>query len=438
MMGTLIIVNSETMHSELKEAYRRWSYSLRRMLRAAHRHSEHAPVRLQMLSLIGLIGHPLCFLLWHRLWPQEYDSAPLRLVAMLQSAVCLFAGRFSQRWLNIMLLLLLSYQLSFFFTFMFLMNHAAPVSAETLLVTLVAVFHFEMSLALTAYLIGTAAACISVAMLGGAEQLTASGVLQQLPIHAFAILVLSAVRISRNALEQEKLSGLESGLASVSHELRTPLISVDANVRGLLRTLSGTTAIGLEERLYRAEALTRIQFEVRHMNHMIDMFLLSAKAVNRNMGPREMVSMEDAIDSMLRRYPFTSATQQRAITVEVKRDFAFAGQSELSVVILLNLLRNAFKAIHRAGKGRVRLVVDGAHDAPRLLFIDTACGVSQRHLPKIFRRFYSFPAHQGTGIGLALCREIMQAWGASIRCVSREHAYAIFILEFPTSSNVIR
>jgi two-component system CAI-1 autoinducer sensor kinase/phosphatase CqsS len=108
------------------------------------------------------------------------------------------------------------------------------------------------------------------------------------------------------------------------------------------------------------------------------------------------------------------------------------------VVILLNLLRNAFKAIHRAGKGRVRLVVDGTHAAPRLLFIDTACGVSQHHLPKIFRRFYSFPAHQGSGIGLALCREIMQAWGASIRCVSREHAYAIFILEFPTASNVIR
>ena len=437
MMGTLIIVNSQTMHSELKEAWRRWSYSLRRTLWTAYKRSEHATVRLQMVSLVGLAGHPLCFLLWHRLWPQEYDSAILRLVAMLLSGICLFAGRFSHRWQNFMLLLLLSYQLSFFFTFMFLMNHAAPVSAETLLVTLLALFHFEMPLALVAYLIGTTAACASVALLGFGDQLTSPAVLQQLPIHAFAIFALSAVKLSRNALEQEKLSGLESGLASVSHELRTPLISVDANVRGLLRALSGSS-VGFEERLYRAEALTRIQFEVRHMNHMIDMFLLSAKAVNRNLGPREMVSMEDAIESMLRRYPFTSAAQQGAVTVEVKRDFAFAGQSELSVVILLNLLRNAFKAIHRAGKGRVRLVVDGAHDAPRLLFIDTACGVAQHHLPKIFRRFYSFPSHQGTGIGLALCREIMQAWGASIRCVSREHAYAIFILEFPSSSNVIR
>ena len=437
MMGTLIIVNSKTMLSELKEASRRWSYSLRRALRRAFKQSEHATVRLQMVSLVGLIGHPLCFLLWHRLWPQEYDSATLRVLAMLQSCICLFAGRFSRRWQNFMLLLLLSYQLSFFFTFMFLMNHAAPVSAETLLITLLALFHFEMPLALTAYLIGTAAAGAGVALLGFADQLTASSVLQQLPIHAFAILALSAVKLSRNALEQEKLSGLESGLASVSHELRTPLISVEANVRGLIRALS-TQNLHVDERLHRSDALARIQFEVRHMNHMIDMFLLSANAVNRNMRPREMISMEDAIETMLRRYPFASAAQQGAVTVQVKRDFDFAGQSELSVVILLNLLRNAFKAIHRAGKGRVRLVVDGAQAAPRLLFIDTACGISQHHLPKIFRRFYSYPPHQGTGIGLALCREIMQAWGANIRCVSRENAYAIFVLEFPAAPNIIR
>jgi two-component system CAI-1 autoinducer sensor kinase/phosphatase CqsS len=49
----------------------------------------------------------------------------------------------------------------------------------------------------------------------------------------------------------------------------------------------------------------------------------------------------------------------------------------------------------------------------------------------IFRRFYSHPPHNGAGIGLALCREIMDAWRADIRCVSRENAYAIFILEFP-------
>jgi hypothetical protein len=112
-------------------------------------------------------------------------------------------------------------------------------------------------------------------------------------------------------------------------------------------------------------------------------------------------------------------------------DFQFAGQSELAVVVLLNLLRNALRAMQRAGKGRVR-IIDGAHPPPRLLFIDTGCGIAASHLPLIFRRFYSYPAHNGSGIGLALCQEIMQAWDARIRCVSRESAYAIFVLEFPS------
>lgn len=425
------------MTKQFKDRLQHRGHALRRVLRLAYSQTDHATMRLTSLSVISLVGHPLCFLLWHRLWPQEYDSASLRLVALAQAGIGLFAWRFSRRWQNLLLLMMLGYQLSFFFTFMFLMNHAAPVAAETLLITLIALFHFEMPMALAAYLIGTAGACLAAALLGDPANLIRPEVLQQLPIHAFAIFVLSAVRISRNALEQEKLAGLESGLASVSHELRTPLVSVEANVRGLQRAMT-TQDLHLEERLSRADALARIQYEVRHMNHMIDMFLLSANAVGRSMAPREMVSMEDAIDSMLRRYPFASAAQQDAVKVEVRRDFAFAGQSELSVVILLNLLRNAFKAIQRAGKGRVRIVVDGRRTVPRLLFIDTACGVAQRHLPCIFRRFYSYPPHQGSGIGLALCREIMQAWGASIRCVSRENAYAIFVLEFPPASHIIR
>ena len=171
------------------------------------------------------------------------------------------------------------------------------------------------------------------------------------------------------------------------------------------------------------------------MNHLIDLFLLSASAVRRKLDPFESVSMADAVDAVLRRYPFTCAMQSSAVAVEVRRNFRFAGQHELTVVILLNLLRNALKAIHRAGKGRVRIVVDGDRNAPRLLFIDTACGIAARRLPLIFQRFYAYPAHNGTGVGLALCRQIMRAWNAEIRCVSREHAYAIFVLEFPSGAS---
>ncbi|PHV08747.1 two-component sensor histidine kinase [Janthinobacterium sp. BJB412] len=423
------------MSQGLSERWKWFQQDLLQSLLHYHGREDHATARVLLLAAIGTVAMPLYYVVWHNFFPQDYESVPLRLVGIVLCSAGLFAERFSKPVLDLYLLVTLSYTFPFFFTFMFLMNHASGVWGESLLIGLVVLFHFDTGLACRAYLIGTALACAAAAALGEAAALLRPEVLQQLPIHLFTIAALSVAKVSREVLAQAKLAGLGAGLATVAHELRTPLTSVDANVRGLLRLAHDGAGAQREERLQTLDALTRIQFEVRHMNHMIDLFLLSATAVNRNLRPTETVSMAAVVESVLRRYPFAGAAQQRSVAVEVRADFAFAGQAELSVVILLNLLRNALKAIHRAGKGRVRIVVDGARATPRLLFIDTACGVAPSRLPLIFRRFYSYPAHNGTGIGLALCREIMQAWDASIRCVSREDAYAVFILEFPPQAS---
>ena len=400
--------------------------------RTPPRPPDHATTRVMALCLLGAIANPLCYLVWHRLWPENYESLALRVVAVALCLVSLGARRFSRRALKLYQIIVFSYALSFFFTFMCLMNHASPVSAEALLVSLIVLFHFDMDIAVLSYLIGTTLACAAVVVLGHAGLLLEQAVLRQLPLQGFVIAALSVTKVSRNALERERLAGLGAGLATVAHELRTPLISIEANVRGLMRMLAASP-VANDDRLARLDALNRIQFEARHMNHMVDLFLLSATAVNRNLRPTESVSMAVVVDAVLRRYPFAGGAQQHAVAVEVRRNFSYAGQEELSVVILLNLLRNALKAIQRAGKGRVRIVIDGARAVPRLLVIDTGCGVAPANLPLIFQRFFSHPPHHGTGIGLALCREIMEAWNARIHCVSREAAYAIFVLEFPPS-----
>jgi len=420
------------MSPPLLERWKRRQHGLLQSLLLYHGREDHATVRVLLLACIGTVGMPLYYVIWQNFFPQEYESLPLRMLGILLCAIGLFARQFSRQMLNLYLLVTLSYIFPFFFTFMFLMNRASGVWDESLLIGLVVLFHFDTGLALRAYAIGTALACAAAVALGAGEALFNREVLQQLPIHWFTIAVLSAAKISRQVLAQEKLAGMGAGLATVAHELRTPLTSVDANVRGLLRRISSPQQQNQDDRLSIIDALARIQFEVRHMNHMIDLFLLSATAVRQNLHPVETVSMEAVTEAVLRRYPFASQKQQKMVQLELRRNFQFAGQSELAVVVLLNLMRNALRAVQRAGKGRVRIVIDGGHTPPRLLFIDTGCGISPQQMSLIFRRFYSYPPHNGAGIGLALCQEIMQAWGASIRCVSRESAYAIFVLEFPS------
>ena len=395
--------------------------------RAPH---EHLAGRVAMLAAVGTVAMPLYYLLWQYFFPQAYENLTLRLTGVGICVAGLFARHFSARWLSRYLLFALSYILPFFFTFMFVMNHASAIWGESLLIGLVVLFHFETKLACRADLIGTSAACLAVILQGEGNFLLQREVLQQLPVHWFTIAALSVVKVGGKVLERERLAGLAAGLGSVAHELRTPLTSVEANVRGMRRLLPQLAA-ETDAMPPLQEALSRIQFEVRHMQHMIDLFLMSASAVNHNLEPRQVLSMLEMVNSVLKRYPFTGSKQRSSVTVDVRADFQFAGQDELCVVILLNLLRNALKAVQRAGKGRVRIIIDGARPVPRLLVIDTGCGIARNRLPLIFERFYSYPVHNGSGIGLALCRQIANAWQARIRCVSREHAYAIFILEFP-------
>ena len=401
-------------------------------MRQEQRHA-HFSTRYVLLAWCACIGQPLYYVMWSYLLPQAYENLALRLLGVLFCLPALLArGALKGPWLAPYLFGTATFVLPFQFGFLYLMNHGSAVWSESLMVAVIVLFHFELSWAVGSYAIGMLSAVLAFSFVGDAAFLLSPTVLEQVPIHAFTIFVVSIVRISRRLLVQEKLAGVAQGLAAVAHELRTPLASVDANARGMHRQL----VRGQHNAKASGDAIARIQFEVRHMNHMIDLFLLSASAVNTRLAPTEILSMRDAIESVLARYPFASQAQRDKVRVDVRHDFRFAGQQQLCVVVLLNLLRNALKAVQRAGKGHIRIRVDGDRARPRLLFIDSGCGIGPAQLPHIFKRFYSYPPGASSGIGLALCKDIIEAWLATIRCVSHESSGTIFILEFPAPACV--
>lgn len=390
---------------------------------------EHAVVRLHFLAWVGCIGMPAYYLIWTMWFPQKFESPGLRILGfVLCLPALLFPRKIKRNWLRPYEFISVTYVMPFFFSYMFLMNHGSAVWGESLLLALILLFQFDSLWALLSCSAGALAACLLYVVLGDPN---ASGdfhalplVLEQAPIYVFTIVIVALTKIGRRLLASEKLAGMAQALAMVSHELRTPLISISANVRGIARAVPGE-----EEGV--PEALERIGFEVRHMNQMIDLFLMSAAAMNQQLSPNERVSMAELVNGVIGRYPFVSGEQRRLVSVVVRSDFAFRGRQELASVVLLNLLRNALKALQRAGKGKVRIIVDGARKRPRLLLMDSGCGIPARQLPYIFERFYSYPANTGAGIGLALCKDIVHAWHGKIRCRSREDLYTVFALEFP-------
>jgi two-component system CAI-1 autoinducer sensor kinase/phosphatase CqsS len=396
------------------------------------RQRDHVAGRFLVLAWVGCVGMPLYFLVWKVSFPQEFESLGLRALGV---ALCLPAIVLRKRLKGIYLcayqFLAVTYMLPFFFTFMLLMNHGSAVWSQSLLVALIVLFHFNALWAMASFACGTIVAGVGFCMNGDPAFLTSPEVIEQVPIYGFTILVVSLTKVSRRMLANEKLAGMAQGLASVSHELRTPLISVAANVRGIERCVASMEPASQPDRHAITEAMARIQFEVRHMNHMIDLFLMSSAAMNQRLEATEHISMRDVVESVIGRYPFAGDAQRDSVSIRLRGDFIFTGRFELSVVVLLNLIRNALKAVQRAGKGRIRIIIDGTRATPRLLVIDTGCGISASQLPLIFQRFFSYPPSSGSGIGLALCKDIVDAWHARIRCISRELAYTIFVLEFP-------
>jgi two-component system, CAI-1 autoinducer sensor kinase/phosphatase CqsS len=405
---------------------------------------QHAIVstRLRLLAWIGFLGMPAYYLVWTTWFPQPYESPLLRVLGMALCVPALFAHRVTDNsLLRAYEFVGVTYVLPFFFTYMFLMNHGSGVWAQSLLAALIVLFHFDWWWALASFAAGSLAAAGLFVVHGDGTPLAQTHMTEQAPIYLFTIVVVSMTKLGRRVLAREKLAGMAQALALVSHELRTPLMGVAANVRGIERAArrQGSLATDTNADAGVGGALERIRYDVRHMNRLIDLFLASATALERELAPTEALSMARVVQAAIERYPFASGAQRSRVEVVVRRDFCFAGRDDLCAVLLLNLLRNALKALQRAegtgtAAGKVRIVIDGGRIRPSLLVMDSGCGIPARQLPLIFERFHSNPPGSGAGIGLALCRDIVRAWHGTIRCRSRERNYTVFAVAFPRAA----
>jgi len=107
--------------------------------------------------------------------------------------------------------------------------------------------------------------------------------------------------------------------------------------------------------------------------------------------------------------------------------------------VLLNLLINARQAMPSGGRVIVKLAHDAENNTVDLLVRDFGCGIPADKLPRIFEAFYTTKAGPdasgkgGTGLGLALCRDIIEAHRGRIRVDSTVGKGTAFTLKLPVA-----
>ncbi len=107
--------------------------------------------------------------------------------------------------------------------------------------------------------------------------------------------------------------------------------------------------------------------------------------------------------------------------------------------VLLNLLINARQAMPGGGRVSIRLSCDAEHATVDLVVRDHGCGIPADQLPRIFDAFFTTKkgpdasGKGGTGLGLAMCREIIEAHRGRIRVDSTAGKGTAFTLKLPAA-----
>ncbi len=110
--------------------------------------------------------------------------------------------------------------------------------------------------------------------------------------------------------------------------------------------------------------------------------------------------------------------------------------------VLLNLLINARQAMNGGGRLLIKLEHDVDNDMVDLVVRDYGCGIPPEKLPRIFDSFYSTKAGPdasgkgGTGLGLSMCRDIIESHRGRIRVDSTVGKGTAFTLKLPTEARL--
>lgn len=397
--------------------------------------------KLQYVGLLGTVGHPLYYYIWAHVFPQPYENIALRALCTLLFIPLLFSMRLKGKaWLLPYSFVAITIGLPFLFAYMYLMNGANLVWSESLLGSVIIVYHFGVIFATCSLLVGGTLAVLFYGLNEAPFALGAQAHLwEQGPILAFFVVVILIIKLDRRVLLEAKQRGMAAALASVAHELRTPLASIDSTLVGFERHLPAMlenpdTARAKAEQLYMA--LRRMRIEVRNVHVSIDLLLANSK--DQVSIPRTNFDLSLAVGKAIAEYPFYFEHEREQIALALAPGLQVTGNEQMFRMVLNNLLKNALRSVARAGRGVITITVRGDTRGYALLeFCDTAEGIDPDVLPHIFDRFYTYPPGSGNGIGLSFCRSVLAQWHARISCESELGKQTCFTIAFPPPKRVM-
>jgi len=198
-------------------------------------------------------------------------------------------------------------------------------------------------------------------------------------------------------------------MADIAHELRTPLTVIQGRLEGLIDGVYPRDDARLTQVLRETRTLARLVDDLRTLADAESGMLALHKE------PTDMAILaHDVVTS------FADDAAARRIALEDRSggDVPLVEIDPLRIrEVLTNLVANALH--HTQEGGRATIDIGRRGDRVAVTVTDTGSGIADADLPKIFDRFYKGQSSRGSGLGLTISKNLVEAHGGDIRAESR-------------------
>ncbi len=201
-------------------------------------------------------------------------------------------------------------------------------------------------------------------------------------------------------------------LATMSHELRTPLNAIIGYSSLLMDGIPEPSTPGQREKLQ------RIAVSAQHLLSLIEDVLSLSRL---EFGAEAIVNDDVSVISVARDVlaiiePLAAAKQLSVVLRTSGRDLTIRTDAKRLRQVLLNLVGNSVKF---TAKGTVTLEIEETPDVVRFIVRDTGIGIAPEHQQRVFEAFWQVEQSrtrtvQGTGLGLALSRQLAELLGGKL------------------------
>lgn len=225
--------------------------------------------------------------------------------------------------------------------------------------------------------------------------------------------------------DPDRWEALAAGLA---HEIKNPLSTINLTLQLLREDVEGGRHSAPNALLHRIDLVIS---EVEHLQRIVKDFLRLARAPKLNLQEGDVNSLVEEVQAFL-----APEFRERGVSATLQVDRSIrAVRIDLPLFrqVVNNLFRNALQAMPEGGTLTVQTHREG--DRFVLDVIDTGRGIPDEIRARIFDGFFSTKP-EGTGIGLALSRQIVELHGGTLNVQSAPGKGSLFRVDLPLDGPV--